>query len=412
MDRKELSLLVVEDNIMMQKMLVHMLEGLDFRKITTANNGGEAWKKLNNDESFDLILSDLVMPKVNGIELLNKVRASERFWELPFIMITGEENQSQLMSSIEVEVDSYILKPFTPIKLESEINRVLEQKYKPSPYQLALQQGRTLLAQGGDSEATLKAFEEASLLQPKEADPYYFSAIIHERQGRRAEAKACLDKCIQIKEAYPKAYDLLGLIYHRDKDYAAERKILKKICELSPNNVERNLTLALACAKLGDQEGVRKYLKVAARHADPADLATYDRVFRIYLEEGSMTAEAEVVYRKYIDKNLENPRLLNKYALLLKTAKAFDRTIFLLERIVHIWRTEKNHGIPPEDMAVYYFNLSVAYIEQANTFPDPAQKKTGYQNAEKLIHKAMDCNVKHADSAKLCRWLTERLVEM
>jgi tetratricopeptide (TPR) repeat protein len=349
------------------------------------------------------------MPKMDGIELLKKIRASEQFWDLPFIMITGEENQNKLMSSIEVEVDAYILKPFTLDKLGAEINRVLAQSYTPSPYHLALKKGRALLTNGGDSAETIDAFREAARLQPKEADPYYYWAIAYEREGCLAEAKACLEKCIVLNKAYPKAYDLLGQIYRREKDYVAERKILSRISTLSPHNLERNLNLALACALVGDQEGTKKYLKLAARYAEPSDLATYERIFRIYLEDKSMVADAEVIYRKYIDKNLESPRLLNKFALLFKGVKDFERAIRFLERIVNIWNVVKNNNIPKQDMAIYYFNLSVAYVEQANTVADPEQKKGVYQTAGKLIDKAMVCDIQHQDAAKLDRWLRDRL---
>ncbi len=409
MDRKDLGLLVVEDNVLMQKMMIPMLERLGFRNFITASNGLDAWRKLNGDDPIHIILSDLVMPKLDGIGLLLKVRASERFWDLPFVMITGEENQNQLMTSIEVEVDAYILKPFTPIKLESEISRVLEQKYNPSPYHVALQKGRSLLAQDGDPAAIIEAFEEASRIQPQEADPYYFRAIIHERLGNRADAKSCLERCIQLKEAYPKAYDLLALIFRREQNYAAERETLVRISAMSPHNVDRNLNLGLACARVGDLEGVRKYLKVAARYADPDDLATYERIFRIYLEGRTMNAEAEVIYRRYIDKNLETPRLLNKFGLFFKAVKDYERAIFLLERIVHIWRTVKNHGIPPTDMAIYYFNLAVATIEQTATVTAPEEKKAAYQAAAKLVDKAMECNINHPDAQKLDRWLSDRL---
>jgi len=409
MDRKSLTIMVVDDNLMMQKMVTAMLEGLGFQKIIAAQNGKAAWEKLNAGEPVHLIVSDLNMPEMNGIELLEKVRTSDRHWDLPFVMITAEENQDQLMSSIEVEVDSYILKPFTPIKLEAEITRVLDKKYHPSPYTIALQRGRNLLAAGEDSALVLAAFETASHIHPQEADPYYFCAIIHERQGQYAKAKACLEKCILLREAYPKAYDLLALIYHREKNYSAERKILQRVNDLSPHKLDRNLNLAQACARVGDQEGVRKCLKVAARRVDPDDIATYERIFRIYLHAPSMTAEAETVYRKYIDQNMENPRLLNKFSLLFRGVKDYERSIFFLQRIVHIWRTEKNHGILREDMAVFYFNLAVATVEQANSLGDVEQKKAGYQSAETLTGKAMDCDPKHAEAQKLYHWLASRL---
>jgi len=409
MDRKEIVLLVVEDNLVMLKMMVSMLEGLGYQGVLSARNGAEAWQIVNSETTVHLVLSDLVMPEMGGIELLQAIRASERLWELPFIMVTAEENQNKLMSSIEIEVDAYILKPFTPDKLKDEINRVLAQSYRPSAYHLALKTGRTLLAKGGSPADAARVFLEASRLEPDEADPYYFLATIHERQGHLDEAKALLETCIEKHEAYPKAYDLLGQIYRAEKKYAAERKILVRITALSPHNLERNLNLALACARVGDQEGVRKYLKVAARLTEATDLATFERIFRIMLEAGGMTAEAETLYRKYIDKGLESPRLLNKFALLFKGVKDFERAILFLERIVLLWRTQKTAGIPKEDMAVYYFNLAVAVIEQANTFAEPEQKKAGYEVAEKLIGKALACNIHHQDATKVEGWLRDRL---
>ncbi|MDA8418280.1 MAG: response regulator [Desulfobacteraceae bacterium] len=408
MERAGLTVLVVEDNPVMLKMFLPMLERLGFKEVLTAGNGKEAWERLNREETIHLVISDLVMPRMNGIELLAKLRASERLWETPFIMVTGEENISRLMSSIEVEVDSYIIKPFTPIKLEAEIDRVLERKFNPTPYQVALQEGRRLLAQEEQTELALAALERASGLQALEADPYYFSAIAHQRQGRLEEAKRCLERCLEIKEAYPKAYDLLGLIHRREKNYQQEREVLRRVDKLSPYNVERNLALALACARLGDHQGVREALKVAGRHADHEDLGTFDKIFRIYLQSG-MTAEAEVAYRKYIDPTLSNPRLLNKFALLFKAAKSYEPAIFMLERIVRIWRTVKNHDIPPPDMAVYYFNLAAIHLEQANAAVDPAVKQAGYQTAYKLVGKGMDCDLNHQDSVKLYRWLASRV---
>lgn len=181
------------------------------------------------------------------------------------------------------------------------------------------------------------------------------------------------------------------------------------LSDLIMPKLERNLALALACVRVGDQEDARKHLKFVSRHADSADLATFERIFRIFLEDKEMLAEAEVTYRKYIDKSMSNPRLLNKFALLFKGVKDFERAIFFLEKIVTIWRTIKNHGIPQEDMAIYYFNLSVATVEQANTFAEPEKKKSGYQTAEKLVNKARDCNIQHQGAAKLERWLEERL---
>ena len=95
--------------------------------------------------------------------------------------------------------------------------------------------------------------------------------------------------------------------------------------------------------------------------------------------------------------------------MLFKGVKAYEQAIFLLEQIVRIWQTVKSHGILPQEMVIYFFNLAVAYIEQANTFSEPEETKVGYQTAEKLLSKAMDCDPNHQDASKLYRWVSDRL---
>lgn len=407
MDRKGCTVLVVEDNPVMMKMYHPMLERLGFKTVLTANNGAEAWEILSGGgRTIDLVVSDLVMPKMNGRELLHKVRGSDSLWDTPFIIITVEENTA-LLASIEPEVDACLIKPFTPVLLESEIDRVLARKFNPSPYQAALAQARRLMAQGGDHDEALAALQTAINLQPQEATPYYLRGILLEGQGKLAESKLYLEKCITLQPTYPKPYDLLASIHRRGKNYAAERQTLLQIDRLAPPSVERSLYLALACARVNDHDGVRNALKTAARHAAPDDQPAFEKAFRIYLQ-CRMLAEAEVLYKKHIDPGLATPRLLNKFALLFKGVKAHEPAILFLERIVHLWRTVKNHGIPAQDMAVYYFNLAVAMVEQANTLIDPEAKKAVYAAAEKLAGKATDCDLNHEDAAKLYRWLSSQ----
>ncbi len=410
MDRKKLVFLLVDDNFMMIKMMIPMLEGLGYHHFITAADGVQAWDKLNGEGEIHIILSDLIMPNMDGLEFLQKVRESENFWDVPFVMVTGEEHQNQLMSSIETEVNAYILKPFTPDKLEKEINAVLREKYDPPPFYQAIQKGRELLFQQDQPEAAEQFFKMAAKLQPLEADPCYFLAIICNGRDEIAEAKQYLKKCISLRESYTKAYDLLALVYRREKKFDKEKKVLEVVTELSPDNLERVLNLGVVCANLGEQDSVKKFLGMAAKLARKSDKSIYETIFRTYLMHNELAEDAENVFRKYIDPYFDTPRLINKYALILKEYKAYDSAIYFFKKIVNTWRTVKNHEIAPEEMAVYYFNLSVAYSEKANlSTQSEKDRKATFKKADNFVNKALDCNPNHRDAMKLLSWLEKRV---
>ncbi|NOX26074.1 MAG: response regulator [Deltaproteobacteria bacterium] len=414
MDYKSLFFLLVDDNSTMLALMMPMLQGLGYTNFIVASNGQEAWYKLNHEEKIHIILSDLIMPKVDGIELLSKVRNSEKFWDLPFVMITGEENQNQLMSSIEIDINSYIIKPFTPAKLAREISAVLKEKYDPPPYHLAMRQGRELLFQQNESEAALTYFNKAGALCPLEAEPYYFRAIVYDQAGKGDAAKDSLRQCIRLKEAHTKAHDLLALLLHREQNYVEEVKILNTIRELSPNNIGRNITLANAYAKLDDKDAVKNILaksaKLARTQGKIHDRAFMTKIFQTYLQTPGLGDDAEGVYRKYIDRRMDDPPLLNRFAMILKENKYFDTAISFLKRIVNIRRTVKRHGITSDDMAVYYFNLAVVYIEKSRAETVTAEElRAGYEKARAMVDKALDCNNRHADAMKLLDWLDQKL---
>ena len=70
------------------------------------------WDVLNR-EKIDFIVSDWNMPQMTGIDLLRKVRASEQFGNIPFLMVTAEAQQENIIEAVQARVSNYIVKPFT-----------------------------------------------------------------------------------------------------------------------------------------------------------------------------------------------------------------------------------------------------------------------------------------------------------
>lgn len=118
-------ILVVDDFSTMRKIVKNILRQLGFTNIVEADDGTTAWDVLNKD-NIDFIVSDWNMPKMSGIELLRKVRDSEEYADLPFLMVTAEAQQENIIEAVQAKVSNYIVKPFTPETLSQKIEKIFQ----------------------------------------------------------------------------------------------------------------------------------------------------------------------------------------------------------------------------------------------------------------------------------------------
>ncbi|WP_147821261.1 chemotaxis response regulator CheY [Salidesulfovibrio onnuriiensis] len=118
-------ILVVDDFSTMRKIVKNILRQLGFTNIVEADDGTTAWDVLNKD-NIDFIVSDWNMPKMSGIELLRKVRDSEEYADIPFLMVTAEAQQENIIEAVQAKVSNYIVKPFTPETLSQKIEKIFQ----------------------------------------------------------------------------------------------------------------------------------------------------------------------------------------------------------------------------------------------------------------------------------------------
>jgi two-component system chemotaxis response regulator CheY len=122
---KNMRVLVVDDFSTMRRIIKNILRQLGFNNIVEADDGTTAWDVLNRDK-IDFVISDWNMPKMAGIDLLRKVRASEEFGKLPFLMVTAEAQQENIIEAVQAKVSNYIVKPFTAETLGAKIDKIFE----------------------------------------------------------------------------------------------------------------------------------------------------------------------------------------------------------------------------------------------------------------------------------------------
>ena len=119
-------ILVVDDNENNRELLRRRLEH-EGHKVAVADSGHRALKLLSQ-QPFEVILLDLMMPDMNGLELLQRLRQDERWRRTPVIMISGLSATEAVIRCIEAGADDYLSKPFDPVLLRARINAGLERK--------------------------------------------------------------------------------------------------------------------------------------------------------------------------------------------------------------------------------------------------------------------------------------------
>lgn len=118
-------ILIVDDMVTMRKLVAKSLREIGFTDLTEAADGTEGWSAINAAEpAFGLIVSDWNMPNASGLDLLKRVRHDSRFGKTPFILVTAEAEESQIVEAARAGVSQYLVKPFTTELLRERIESV------------------------------------------------------------------------------------------------------------------------------------------------------------------------------------------------------------------------------------------------------------------------------------------------
>lgn len=132
MDRK-MKILVVDDEVRMRKLISDFLIANNF-DIAEAKDGEEALKTFYSDKNIDLVILDVMMPKLDGYETLKEIRKDSK---TPVIMLTAKGEENDQLKGFVSGADDYVQKPFSPKVLIARINAILrrnETENKPIEY--------------------------------------------------------------------------------------------------------------------------------------------------------------------------------------------------------------------------------------------------------------------------------------
>lgn len=120
-------ILVVDDMAITRRLLVNMLKSFGYDTIFECEDGESALQFILNPESnIDLLITDWIMPGIDGLTLAKFVRSNKATQNLPIIMLTVLDDKDKFIEAYKAKIDDYILKPFTADTIKSRVENVLK----------------------------------------------------------------------------------------------------------------------------------------------------------------------------------------------------------------------------------------------------------------------------------------------
>ncbi len=116
------TILIVEDDEVTLYMLEFLLQREGYT-VTKANDGKEALKLIENSKPFDIVLLDIMIPYINGFELVSHIRSQPSWEKTPVLMLSGKSQEKDIIKALDSGATDYIVKPFQPGEVLARIRK-------------------------------------------------------------------------------------------------------------------------------------------------------------------------------------------------------------------------------------------------------------------------------------------------
>lgn len=121
--------LVVDDFSTMRRIVRNLLKELGYNNVEEAEDGVDALSKLRSGD-FEFVVSDWNMPNMDGLTMLQNIRADARLSKLPVLMVTAEAKKENIIAAAQAKANGYVVKPFTAATLEEKLSKIFEKMEK------------------------------------------------------------------------------------------------------------------------------------------------------------------------------------------------------------------------------------------------------------------------------------------
>lgn len=132
MTNNNLRFLVVDNFPGMREIITNSLKEIGFLNIDEAEDGMMALRKLQED-NFDFIVSNWHMPNMDGLTMLQNIRATETLREIPILMVTAEAKKKNILAAAQAGANGYLVRPFSAVTLNEKLHRIFKNIENSAP---------------------------------------------------------------------------------------------------------------------------------------------------------------------------------------------------------------------------------------------------------------------------------------
>jgi two-component system chemotaxis response regulator CheY len=122
-----MKVLVVDDDVVSRMVLMHLIDGCGKFEIVEAEDGADAWRQLEEGLRPGIVFCDLRMPRLSGIELLQRVREEEALTQVPFVLVSSATDKETVQQATLAGATGYIVKPFQSEQVRAHLGAFLDQ---------------------------------------------------------------------------------------------------------------------------------------------------------------------------------------------------------------------------------------------------------------------------------------------
>jgi two-component system, chemotaxis family, chemotaxis protein CheY len=325
--------LIVDDEASMRRTIGNMLARLGFKNILNAENGVSALSFVQNSR-IDVVICDINMPEMSGMELYRMIRTNKKTRDISFIFVTAEVRRNIVARAAEEGGCAYIIKPFVMTTLEAKMIDVLRRRYNPVPFETHMKNFRdymeTLNIPKAEAELNM-----ALILEPESPTLLFYAGQISVHKGIVDKAMHYFQSAIDKKPLFVKAYDAMAKLYEDQGDMESAVRYYETANKISSSNADRLVTLSKLYIKKGETEKASSMLKDAAKASNQDVSISGQLMGELYMANGESERALQVLQSAY-KKNQSDCSIMKSLAEAYRKNGKPDEAISMYQEILFI----------------------------------------------------------------------------
>jgi tetratricopeptide (TPR) repeat protein len=268
----------------------------------------EEARKLTLQKKVGLYVVEWLTPGTNGLQFRKELLRSIHASDVPFLLLSMENLESDVVLASEVNIDGYLLKPFSYEDFSNKVTEVLSVRREPDTLETLLDEAEKALARK-DVAAAQRGFNQALLRKPSSARAHTGLARMAFDAGNTALALDLVAKAQAANPEFLESYRLELRVHQARKDSTNVLRVAKKAHEMSPENPKYTMILAKTSLEAGDLFASEQFFKMTIA-VSPKLAAAYKGLGDVYLKKDD-NERSRRYYLKALDLDGEDIAVLN-----------------------------------------------------------------------------------------------------